>query len=80
MTASLPASFQNILDRLATSDEHRTLMIEAYRLGNELDAAYDGALHHAYDAMTADRMMDAIEYKYDRARKALTDYEQQVSA
>jgi hypothetical protein len=74
-TATLPASFQDILARLGTSDEHRALMIDAWKLGSELDAAYDGALHAAYDAMTADRMMDAIEYKYDRARKALTDYE-----
>jgi hypothetical protein len=65
--STLPAHAQSVVDRLATSPEHGALMVAAWRLGNELDASFDGALGRPHWQISRD---------YDRAQQALTSYEQ----
>ncbi len=49
------------------------LIANVNRLGDELDAANDGALHHAYGAR-ADMMVDVLNFRYRAAVAELSAY------
>lgn len=59
----------NILDA-----RERELTVAVLRTGDELDAATDGSLHHAYPADVADAKYRDMQRAYDRAAKALANY------
>lgn len=64
---------QRIADRIADPVE-RDLWLAHQRAGNELDAANDGALHHAMNRAAADAACRAIDWEYARSGRALTEY------
>lgn len=67
----------NIYQRMTSTildARERELTIAVLRAGDELDAATDGALHHAYPADVADAKYYAAKHAYDRAAKALANH------
>lgn len=61
-------------ERIANDATYARLAAEYDRLGSEVDAATDGALHHAYPADVADRMVWAINRQYASAANAFHSY------
>jgi hypothetical protein len=56
-------------ERLASDPTYADAFVTYMRLGDEVDAANDGAIHHTYPADIADRMVAAINHQYARARR-----------
>ena len=59
---------------LAADATYVALMIAQTDAATAYDAATDGALHHAYDRDTADRMYYAVKREYDRASSEFINY------
>jgi len=59
---------------IATDETYRVLAARRDRLGDELDAATDGAFHHSMPAEMADVRLALTHREYDRAVREFHTY------